>query len=79
MFFCLAGKPPIIDVDNDETMRKVIKFAKEQGSGGDFFGKDSHCFSSGSKNVISRCCEVVVERRPTISEVSEDAWWGSRR
>ena len=73
VFFCIAGKPPLIDVDNDETMKRVISFAR---SGEDFYGKLSDSFSEPCKKLISKCCEINANARPRCSDLAEDPWFG---
>ncbi|GMH49313.1 hypothetical protein TrRE_jg2653 [Triparma retinervis] len=75
LFFCLAGKPPIIDDTDDSTMRRVISFARS-GEQADFFGKDRGKFSKGARDLIGRCTEVSVVKRATISDLAADGWWG---
>ncbi|GMI39075.1 hypothetical protein TrCOL_g3400 [Triparma columacea] len=77
LFFCLAGKPPIIDDTNDSTIRRVIKFAQD-GEHADFFGKDKHNFTKASRSVITRCTAVSVSKRCVISELAADPWWGEK-
>lgn len=63
LFFCLAGKPPLIDLDHELTMKRVIAFAKDEA---DFYGKDRDNFSAGCRSLISLCCHKDAGQRPGL-------------
>ena len=73
LFYCIAGKPPIIDLDNDKTMRKIVQFSKDHSV--DFFGRHGDAFSEECQDVVRSCCKRDWEGRPSMLEVGKGKWF----
>ena len=74
LFFCLAGKPPLIDLDHELTMKRVIAFANDEA---DFYGRDRDNFSDRCRSLISLCCHKDAAQRPSLEVIANDGFFES--
>ncbi|GMH97903.1 hypothetical protein TrST_g4417 [Triparma strigata] len=70
LFFCMTGKPPLMEFDDESTMKKVVEFAD---GGGDIF--DGEDVEEMAEEVIRGCCEVDEGKRLSIEGVIGHEWF----
>lgn len=76
MFVCLFGFPPFHGNDNDVIFNKIAQgFEPVTKKGyGAYFPEAIPC-SEAAKDLIGRCLDMNIAKRPTATEVLEHPWF----
>jgi calcium-dependent protein kinase len=76
MFVCIFGFPPFHGSDNDVIFEKIQQgFTPVTKKGyGAYFPESIPC-SEAAKDLIARCLDMSIPKRPTASEVLEHPWF----
>ena len=73
LFQCLAGRPPIFEDSNAETMQKIVTFRMEDHSSSSFFGeneKDKKVFEPETKDLITKLLSRSMSERPSMEVIA---------
>ena len=75
MFQCLSGRPPLLELDDDSTRRRIVSFDVKENSGSavDQLFADSHAssISDDAREMITSLLDRNASERPSMHSVAE--------
>ena len=73
LYQCLSGRPPLLEIDDESTRRRIVSFAtgETSGTGVEKIFEDSHASGIGAsaRGMISALLNNVASERPSMQEV----------
>ena len=75
LFLCIAGRPPLIAATEADTMKRIVRFAEEEG---DMFGEERELFTERCAALVEACCAAAPSARPTCHQACSSPYFEGR-